>query len=192
METCEPDVLATRLCLSGAPGAGVVIGIDGIPGAGKTTLAQRLERLLSIPVVHLDHFVNKDRGRYVPELRYGELVPRILSSRGSGMSFIVEGICLLKVARVLGLPLDCLIYVKRLGNGGDWIDEDVCEFGGTEYELVRLIRGSRRIGGWTETAAADPAGLDLRLSLMEEVGIYHREFRPTGRADWFYHRQPAA
>jgi hypothetical protein len=87
-----------------APG---LIAIDGYQGAGKSTLARKLERQLGIRCVHLDSFLVPNRGTFVQSLRLPEL-----SGALQEHPVLIEGVCLLTVMKHLRVKPDMFVYIK--------------------------------------------------------------------------------
>ena len=84
-----------------------LIALDGLPGAGKSTLAIRLSADLGVKSVHLDDYLVRNGVGYTDYLEYGE-IRRALSVR----PVIVEGVCMLDVLDRMGLRPDQLIYLR--------------------------------------------------------------------------------
>lgn len=103
--------------------AGLLIGIEGYMGSGKTTLATRLSQDLALPLVSLDEFVvirNGDHA-YPSRISRTRLRRQVLRSAGH-TPVLIEGICLRAVLRRLGWRLAATVYVKRLSHAGLWHD----------------------------------------------------------------------
>lgn len=101
-----PPVTTIVELLARLPSTQGVIAVDGYHGSGKTTLALALSDRIGLPVVHLDDFLERDRGHFVAALRYGELEPVVRDRR-----VIVEGVCVLTVLERMGVLPDAMIYV---------------------------------------------------------------------------------
>ncbi|KAA0675731.1 hypothetical protein [Roseomonas genomospecies 6] len=102
----------------------VLIGIDGRPGAGKSSLASWLAWQLGAPAIHLDLFLVPDR--VPPEWRLDDL-SRAVQGRLRGFAreerrgrpLVVEGILLLDVLEAIGLEPDLLVHVVKEGHDTD-------------------------------------------------------------------------
>lgn len=157
------------------------IGVDGVDGAGKSSISAAIASELDIPVIGLDDYVKKKQGGYVAYIDYVALAARIMNAE----NYLVEGVCLLDVLKSLGVDVDCLIYVKRMSSGF-WADEDVCEF---PLGIEEAIRKSRQD---TELILKFKADQEGRLytpgvadepSLREEIMRYHAQYSPHLVAD---------
>jgi hypothetical protein len=84
-----------------------LFAIDGYHGVGKSTTAKSLASHLRIPLIHLDDFLLPNNGGFLEYLRYAELT--IALQRRPA---IVEGVCLLAVAKRLGIKPDVHVYVE--------------------------------------------------------------------------------
>ena len=152
------------------------IGVDGIDGVGKSTLAADLSRRLEFSCYSLDDFVEKNKGRYIPYVQVDKLKERLESQE----RFVIEGVCLLDAIEKAGESLDCLVYIKRFRHGL-WADErecqiegDVDEFIENERQTVALINGSGDVPD--------------DLPFAEEVMRYHARKLPHKKATAIYRR----
>lgn len=103
--------------------AGLLIGIEGYMGSGKTTLANRLSHDLALPLVRLDEFVAIRNGdnAYASRISRARLLRQVLH-HSRRQAALVEGICLQAVLRHFGLRPATTVYVKRLSHVGLWHD----------------------------------------------------------------------
>lgn len=155
----------------------VRIGVDGVDGSGKSTIARKLAESLGVPYINLDDHLTRNNGNYLDSLRYRDIVQVLAGFQ----SFVIDGICLLNVLEKLNLKLDCLVYVKRIRHGY-WANESECEVLGDvedfltrEREMVQLLEGT-----------ATPPDT---LGLAEEVIRYHAIYKPHNKADVIYTRE---
>lgn len=153
------------------------IGVDGLDGVGKSTLAVELARAIGMRHLNLDDYLIKKQGGFLTHLRYDELKHELCHLDG----FVVDGVCLLAVLEQIATAVDCLVYVKRMCHG-IWadehecdLDEDVEEFLDKEKETVRLIERS-------ESAPNT-------LGLAEEIIRYHDKYRPHKKAECLFTRE---
>jgi hypothetical protein len=96
----------------------LLIGIDGVDGAGKSSLASWLAWQFKIPAVYLDTFMVPDSD--VPTWRTDDL-RRLLDNllrAEKPKPIIVEGICLLEVLKAAGWEPDFLIFIIRQEHEG--------------------------------------------------------------------------
>jgi hypothetical protein len=180
-EVVTPQALVERL-RSSFPSA-VTIAIDGIHGAGKTTLALALRQALGGTLLSLDDFIHKNQGSFLPHLKVGELGEALTAAR---RPVVLEGICMLDALERLGVVPDLLIYVKRIDRYGEWEEKDTGD--PTESAETIIRREAARARPFLDAIGEPPpadrnSGLD---SLREEVIRYHCDFHPARRAEIVY------
>lgn len=147
-----------------------LIGIDGLDGCRKSTLAHRIARHIHYQVISLDDFLDKNKGTYVDHIDTDGVRDAI-----QGKKSIIEGVCLLNVIELTSLQLDLCIYVKRR-RYGLWADEEWLGLNQNidEY-LTKLNVVSAQISG---SEASESGG-----NLSEEIIRYHHRFRPHENAE---------
>lgn len=158
----DPQALANALRLP--RGRGVIVAVDGVTGAGKTTLARQVAPLLKAQPVDLDDFLNKPISTFVEYLRLDALHAALSAAPGA---VVVSGVCVLEALHRIGMAPYCLVYVKRFSEDWGWEDED---------EIL---------GRHGETLAA--SGLATG-PLLAAVRDYHRKWLPHERAAFTYLR----
>jgi uridine kinase len=89
----------------------LLIGVDGLDGAGKTSLAAWLSWQLEIPAVHLDLYMV--RGSTPLEFRAEDLAQTLDARAKLKRPVILEGILLLQALSEIDRTSDFLIYVHR-------------------------------------------------------------------------------
>ena len=166
-----------------------LVGIDGIDGAGKSTLAKELSTALDITHINLDDYVEKEKGNFVDFIDFEMLNESINKSE---TTVIVEGICLLEVLSRIGRSLDLLIYIKRISSYGAWRDEGECEIPGDieefiqkkKQELKAFCKATAKIEGsdYNEKDFSFP-------TLREEIFRYHYTHQPHKKADVYFIRK---
>ena len=159
-----------------------VVGVDGVQGVGKSTLARRLANECGLCLVSLDDFLNPDQNRYVDALRIGEAQSACRAVLDAGARLVVEGLCLLEVLDRIGIRADILIYLRRCSPTGRWEDEQDFTWQGTEEDLVaritdRALRGRTLLAGRFGSTTTRPPALKI------EVARYHLRRRPHEHAD---------
>lgn len=159
------------------------VGIDGIDGCGKTTLAKYLAEQLKAELITLDDYLIKNQGSYLSHFRYEDF--RMIYC--AQPRCIVEGVCLLDVLETTSLEIDTLVYVKRMQHGV-WADERDCDitenvdsFVEKERELEGLLSATREVNhpGYSSSAI---------LHVEEEIIRYHASYKPFTRATFWYLR----
>ena len=95
----------------------ILIGVDGLDGAGKTSFATWLAWQFGMKVVHLDLYVIN--GKRPIEWRTGDLERTIDARLGNGgRPLVVEGILLLQALNDIGKTASKLFFVELEGNNG--------------------------------------------------------------------------
>lgn len=84
-----------------------LIAIDGLPGAGKSTLASSLAERLRIRTVHLDDFIDPECTGFTDDLRYEDLRSALVQR-----PLIVEGVCMRDVLDRLSLSPTRFVYLQ--------------------------------------------------------------------------------
>lgn len=166
----------------------LVIGIDGIDGCGKTTLAKELNETLAIPFFSTDDYLNKQKGSYIEHLRYEQLLNAIEQVNGS---LIIEGVCLLLIAEQIEINISDLVYIKIMSPWKFWVDEEVCDPAEPVDKLIdRLAKEASLIPSGIfslEKSNEDRKGNSTGLKpFREEVIRYHSGYRPSRKAQYIY------
>jgi hypothetical protein len=148
----------------------VCIGLDGLDGVGKSTLAREMAKRLEGSVISLDdHLVKKQNG-YIAHIRCNDLKAVIAASRSP---ILIEGVCLLAVANRCGFDVDVLVYVRRLShNSGIWHEQELCR---AEKPADKLKQEEREFRNALSTS-------EKRDSIAELID-YHALWKPVQRAD---------
>lgn len=119
------------------------IGVDGMDGVGKSTLARAMAKRLGGSVVSLDDHPDKKQNRYTHHIHRNEVKAAISASSSP---ILIEGVCLLAVAHRCGFNVDVLVYVRRLSrNSGIWHDQELCMAERPVPELKEVERELRYI-----------------------------------------------
>lgn len=176
----KKEELYTRIdALLPSNGHRVCIGLDGMDGVGKSTLAREMAKRVGGSVISLDDHLLKKQNGYVLHIRCDELKAAISVSRAL---VLIEGVCLLAVARRCGFDVDVLVYVRRLSqNSGIWHNEELCMAEKPANELKQKEREFRKAFSTPETP--DVSGADDDLGLTGELIDYHARWKPVQRAD---------
>jgi len=165
-----------------------LIGIDGIDGAGKSTLAEKLSGLLGLNHINLDDYAEKEKGTFVDFLDLNRLNDALNESQ---QAVIIEGICLLEVLSRIDRCADLLIYIKKMSSYGSWRDED--EFEITE-EIEEFIHNQKQDLKEFCMVEAEIEGREFNEkefsfpALREEIFRYHYKHSPHKRANVLFSR----
>lgn len=98
----------------------LLIGIDGIDGVGKTSLAKEIETLGYFRI-SLDDFIKKKSGGYFEFVNYKKLINKLISKKGQ--LIVIEGVVLLKILKKIGVSLNYFVYVTDNVWLDDWDEE---------------------------------------------------------------------
>lgn len=146
-------------------GSACLIAIDGVDGAGKSTLAVKIAESLDCGApLDVDSFLEQNQRKYVEALRLDPLRQQL--EQRDGQPTVLAGICMRQVLERLRLRADRHIYVKRMVVWG-WADEDEVE--GNQIAEIELAMGEIN-------------------ELKREVKAYHSRYMPHLRADVIYER----
>lgn len=151
------------------------IGIDGTDGAGKTTIAKAVAKLLGVPSFTLDDYLIKKQGGFVNFVQADRLL-RDLPEKGG---FIIDGVCLREVLSKGMIEVDAHVYVKRY-HLGYWADEQELDL---EEPLEQFLAQERAtIAGILGRETIEAGGLG------EEIIRYHFNERPHRHAAVVFRR----
>jgi uridine kinase len=92
----------------------LLIAIDGLDGAGKSSLAAWLSWQLEMPAVHLDLYIVRDSNPL--EFRSNDLAKVLDARTNLNRPVIVEGILILKALSEIGRTPDFLVFVHRISH----------------------------------------------------------------------------
>lgn len=165
------------------------IGIDGVDGAGKSSLAKVLSETLSIAAINVDDFLEKDKGNYVAYIDRKRLSNEVKHAEDG---FVIEGVCLLDVLAEVNITLDLLIYIKRMSEHDQWRDQDECDI---EENIDDFV--ARHVASLKEFCIAEARIEGRRFieadfcfpPLREEIFRYHHRNNPHKNADVIYARK---
>jgi uridine kinase len=92
----------------------ILIGVDGLDGSGKSSLAAWLSWQLEMPAIHLDLYIVC--GSNPVAFRSDHLATAIDARIGQGRPVIVEGVLLLDALASIQRQPDFLVYVEKEAN----------------------------------------------------------------------------
>ncbi len=164
-----------------------VIGIDGGDGSGKTTLAKFLSQCTGIDVIHLDDYLNQDRGQFVEEIRLGDLKARMQCKQGA---LIIEGCCLQALLDKVETNADLMIYVKFMCKN-EWVNEEEYNIKGELEQALVEFNSQAKLASKFFAIGDECDGSDENDSLSgfrREIIKYHYKYRPHEKADYIYQR----
>lgn len=170
-------------------GKSIIVGVDGKDGTGKSTLSNLISQELSIEIISLDEFLILKNGEYVNSLNIDELRRKI---HKLNCTVIIEGVCLLEVAKRLGVTIDTLVYVKTMSPYGTWRHSEECDPIVPASELVKKMdEDLKRFSQFEATMnnfETDKSQEEIALPrLVKEIVYYHESYRPSNKADIVFH-----
>lgn len=107
------EVLAAVQAALGPGRLSIIIGIDGLPGSGKTSLATWLSQQLGCPVIPLDAYLDEDGSQ--PVWRYSDLNRALTELARPGQPVIMEGARLCAALQDMDLEPGILIWMENSG-----------------------------------------------------------------------------
>ena len=155
----------------------LVIGIDGIKGAGKTYIANQLCLNINISYIGLDSYVSKnDKSSFRECFNYGKLERDINAILIRQKSIIVEGILLLEVLEKIRIKPSLLVYVEPGYTTADNIKEDFARIKNNSLEeIIEYYKHEKQSFGYLH---------NLNFTLDIEVADYHKKYNPVSKADF--------
>ena len=99
---------------------GLIIGIDGFSGVGKSVFAEKIIEDINMEYIKIDKSIdecndkNKNYIRYVDIVKTEELKNKIRKKLSQNKNLVIDGVCLLEVLKSIGRKADFLIYIKEI------------------------------------------------------------------------------
>jgi hypothetical protein len=162
------------------------IGIEGVEGAGKSHLAEKLCEALECPQLALEDYLHQNQGGYVDFIDY----PALAAAIASLPRFVLTGLCLREVLDNIDAELDGYVYIKRMDNG-IWVDEDQCVFPDGIDTAIDLLARSRAMVSDYFDEPRDLSGPVIdgeQPEFLQEVMRYHEAYVPQDEADLVFER----
>jgi len=155
-----------------------IIGIDGVDGAGKTTIAKRIGKH-SYHRISLDSYLRKNKDGYFKFLKIENLKKDLYNFKNEPV--IIEGILLLKVLEAANINLNYFIYV----DDNTWLDDWLEEYGGRYYnkQLDEIIAEEEKMVNRV-VQVTDPGSKEYKMEgFRKEMFEYSFEYKPWKKAD---------
>ena len=127
-----------------------IIAIDGVDGAGKSTLGRYLSWQLGMPLIETDQFLTPNAGKLDYDFA---VLRRIIEARTRlDRPIVVEGVRILALLRDVNVGKDFHIWVQRVGEDGSFalrseIDDYIREFAPRAH--ANLIYDAKRDDDWS-------------------------------------------
>lgn len=180
----EVDAWVARELAPLIPSAARLIGVDGLDGVGKSTIARSLARCCARGIVEVDSYLRRNEDRYLAAL---DLI-RLEGDVRAEEKLIVEGCLLHAVMAKVGLNPDFCIYVVKTSqmrghSEMESVDEHELLFGSKSAAEI-IAHEEDQLRRWAEVAPEFIDATSANLSgLTKELIAYHRDFSPHRRAD---------
>ena len=152
-----------------------IVSIDGVDGVGKSRLAYKITKELSLPHIGIDTFVQEQQGGYINHIDYVRLSERIREDLIAYRLVILEGICMEQVLKKICLNSYVRIYVKVIDSYGFWMDK------------IRFFPPEKS----ADEVIAERKAKGFSLGHMEEIIRYHYICKPHENADYIFERRKA-
>jgi cytidylate kinase len=147
-----------------------VIAIDGFPGSGKTTVANRMAKAMPAVHVEVDQFLERNRGGFLTFIDYSSLA-EVVRRNSREEVILVEGVCVKAVLARIAIAEDLHVYVKRTGQHRIWYE-------GRTFVEFHSVEDALR---YEESLGPVPG-------LTRDVLGYHYDYQPHKTADIVYER----
>lgn len=153
-----------------------IIGIDGIDGAGKTTLAKELEKIGYLRI-SLDDYLVKKSGEYFKFLDLNKLKKDLKNKE----KLVIEGVLLNKILNTIGVKTNYFIYLTDNIWLNDWLEEYDGKF--LLMSLEDIIK-SEEILVNRINKVTNPTAKDYKMDgLRKEIYEYSYKQKPWLLAD---------
>ena len=113
MATEEHRRVQQAICAKLRSWRSFVVAVDGIDGAGKSTLSRYLAWQLEMPAIGTDLYLNGEEGEL--EYRLEDLKSVIAGRLERNRPVIVEGLQILRTLAALNIKPDFIIWVDQVG-----------------------------------------------------------------------------
>lgn len=157
-----------------------LIGIDGIDGIGKTTMATKLASELQYQVISIDDYLNKNQGSYYKHIDFAKLKEDILTRN----QVIVEGILLTRILNKIDVKCDFYIYATN----NFWVYEWSEEFDGI-YSLMPLediVSHAEELTNKIVKATESHPKIYKMSEYVKDIYTYSYKYRPWSNADMVF------
>lgn len=154
------------------------VGIDGIDGVGKTSLAKELEKIGYFRI-SLDDYLKKKSGGYYQFIDYKKLNDAVTKNKDK--SIVIEGVLLLKILRRIDFNLDYFVYITDNVWLDDWNEDWEGKYLSMSLdEIIRDVEQQTTKVSKALNPKAAPYSLD---GFRREMYEYAFHFRPWNQAN---------
>jgi uridine kinase len=155
-----------------------IIGIDGVDGAGKTTIAKRIGKY-SYHRISLDNYLRKKKDGYFKFLNIENLKKDINNLKNEPV--IIEGVLLLKVLEAANINLNYFIYVDDNAWLVGWLEDYGGEYCGKRLDEI-IAEEEKMVNRVVQ--ATDPGSKEYKMEgFRKEIFEYSFEYKPWDKAD---------
>lgn len=154
----------------------LIVSIDGVVGAGKTTFAYKMLAQFGGNILSVDDYLTPSHGSYLQWIKFRQMKLDFEKLKHRSKSLIViEGICILAVLQKIDITPDLKVYLRRIDQSGSWVDSHLCEeFDHLEDKLQWMQQFERH----TNVGSYD-----------REIAQYHIQHKPISNADFVINTQ---
>lgn len=154
-----------------------IVGIDGIDGVGKTSIAKDIEKLGYIRI-SLDEYLRKKSGGYYEFIEFDKLQSKLLEC--AGKFIVIEGLLLQKILERVQIKVNYLIYATDSVWIYDWSEEWQGKY--STMSLEDIIKDTEHITSRV-SKALDPSAQPYKMDgLRREIYEYTFHYKPWGKA----------
>lgn len=159
-----------------------VVGVDGIDGVGKTSLAKDMEKF-GYKRISLDDLLKRKSGGYFKFINF-ELLGKAVEQ--SSNKLVVEGVLLCKILKELPLAIDYSVYMTDSVWIYDWLEEYQGKYCGlTLNEIITNVEQEVERLNRVLSPDSKPYKMD---GLRKEMYEYSYEYKPWESADVIFRK----
>jgi len=141
------------------------IGIDGVPGAGKTTIAEMLARENDVTLISFDSYLDRDKGGFEENIDFITLKKDIKKAQLKGRKVIIEGNLLINILKKIEIAPQIVMYIVPCIN---------C----TKFSTYKMLHEKSLLEILSYYKEEKEQWPKVSFILDIEVAHYHKEYNP--------------